>query len=158
MDIDEMEAGRKLDALVAEKVMGWTAQEMQLVLFPSSKEQALEWGWEEYTEENYDWRRGWLFPDFKPPLSLHHPIGWDYRKLPRYSIDIAAAWSVVEKLGLAIVPQSAHGGFDWLALDLELVRYGNDITLVERGDTAHSAPTAQLAICRAALKAVEEVE
>lgn len=73
MKLDELKAGRELDALIAEKVMGW-------ILGP-----------ERITR-----------PDggsFDAPIH----DDWEYKgyrpySLPPYSTDIAAAWLVIEKL------------------------------------------------------------
>ena len=100
----ELKAGRELDALVAEKVMG--------DLPP----------------------RGYSIPD--------------------YSIFISAAWAVVEKLYLTseFFLETSYYGMDknkrWWA---QFSTHGID-------DEFHAeAPTAPLAICRAALKAVENL-
>lgn len=108
------DAGRELDALVAEKVMGW-----------------------------------------KPCVTQDHP-GWVYfdsgagggKIAPAFSTDIAAAWEVVEKLSprYAIrILNDATPGPSWCC---EMAHgYGNDIEV--------EAETAPLAICRAALEAIE---
>jgi hypothetical protein len=71
--MSDLDAGRELDALVAERVMGWQ--------------------WNDYTVNygNDDYRtvRG-LF-DVKGSFDSHD-------RFPEYSTDIAAAWRVVEKL------------------------------------------------------------
>ena len=75
----EQREGRELDALIAEKVMGFV------------------------------WRRGWGGPwkmlvsptdaEDCPPIQGDEGIAADYaRFVPRYSTDLAAAWLVVEKL------------------------------------------------------------
>ena len=61
--------------------------------------------------------------------------------IPRYSTDIAAAWEIVEKLRLAILPMSNGQWAAALNDDKEFV-------------PGFIADTAQYAICLAALKAV----
>ncbi len=82
----------------------------------------------------------------------------EYRalKVPAYSTDIAAAFEVVQKLGLAIIPQSnPDGGFRWYACDITCVKYyGGGIVIVPKNDSGISCDTAAEAICRAALLAV----
>lgn len=68
-----MKPGRELDALVAEKVMGWKFLGGAL-LSPKNQE----------TPTEYDWQK---------PTS----------KVPFYSTDIAAAWEVAMKLGNVII-------------------------------------------------------
>jgi hypothetical protein len=66
---ETLEAGRRLDALVAEKVMGW-----RLIL----------------------WEANILPPDADMPHGIP-PVGhgtW----VPRYSTNIAAAWQIVDRL------------------------------------------------------------
>jgi hypothetical protein len=126
-----MDAGRELDMLVAEKVMGC------------------------------QWRRfGNLGEVLSPPNSLH---SWaDTHRgerrptfmLPAYSTDIAAAWEVVEAAGPFV--KLTHG----IALDgqtqgwlWECLLYRKD-EVSPRQAFAHGV-TAPLAICRAALAAVE---
>lgn len=69
-----MKAGRELDALVAEKVMGWTPK----MISPG--------------DPSLGKRRGWYAPD------RHADVTDD--DLEYYSIDTDAAWKVVEKLNL----------------------------------------------------------
>lgn len=73
MNIDEMQAGRKLDALIAKKVLGWR---------------------QEYT------RRidGGVDPIWKEPEYLVPLWGDEAQKIPLFSTDIKAAWQVVEWL------------------------------------------------------------
>ena len=68
--MQNMRAGRELDALVAEKVMGWT----------NTREQAFEV------------TRGQLV------LIGVSPDGDDLAPVPEFSTDIGAAWSVVERM------------------------------------------------------------
>lgn len=69
-----MEAGRELDALVAEKVMGWEPGPGGIHLFPPKDEPNRK----RFTRWNGEAR---------------------VTEIPHYSTDIAAAWEVVEKLG-----------------------------------------------------------
>lgn len=98
MNIDAMEAGREMDALVARQVMGWPEQDCH----PG----ALAWA------------------------------GWSP------STDIDSAWDVVEKM------------IEKHRVDLHGLRGGKDWRCWVAGFDHADAPTAPLAICRAALKAV----
>ena len=80
-EIDNLEAGRALDALVAERVMGFI-----------------------WRVSKVSGRRCLISPDYCPAWFVDVANGsepladqWDTR-LPNYSTDIAAAWQVVEKL------------------------------------------------------------
>lgn len=68
-----MEAGRELDALVAEKVMGFTVTD-----WPTGKELPLAGAMAFLSESQKD-------------------------RIPHYSTNIAAAWQVVEKLDLSVI-------------------------------------------------------
>lgn len=110
MTIDELTAGRELDALVADKVMG----------------------------------------RFGPQLKTIEGM----RSLPNYSTDIAAAWNVVERI-LAI--EKTKNTY----LPVFSVQVAPDgcsaVLQVGMGclEVMDNASTVPLAICRAALKAVE---
>jgi hypothetical protein len=122
-----MNAGRELDALVAEKVMGWTSDLYAHSLMGEKV-------------------RLWLPP---PPSDVAHTAD----TLPRYSTDIAAAWEVVEKVsgpGLAfelVDVGSFNPGYTELPRWCASFGDGN-VVIAEEADTAPHA------ICLAALKAV----
>ena len=116
MDIDKMEAGPEMNALVAERVMGW--QKIRDPLAPKGTTNR-------YRYVDKDW------------------LGND-RRLPKFSTDISPAWLVVEKMlekheafHLEYIPDKQWYAMFWFATYFT------------------SADTAPLAICRAALKAVE---
>jgi hypothetical protein len=70
---------------------------------------------------------------------------------------IKDAWKVAEKLGLCLIPQSSPKGFRWLACDVEMVSYnGDNIVVKPLENTEHSANSAHMAICLAALLSVGE--
>lgn len=118
-EIDAMEAGHELDALVAEKVMGIKVQ--------------------------------WMI---------------DYRNIPQFSIDIAAAWQVIAELnkrGFRVhITVDSDGDCNSVTLEAgdSNCPYnkpydpsdGHGYTLIEHEPI--EVQTAPLAICRAALKAV----
>lgn len=72
MKIDEMPAGREMDALVAEKVFGWVRGSDFLVPPPGDH----RWTWAARWDED----------------GLPH---W----LPDYSTNVSAAWKITEKIG-----------------------------------------------------------
>jgi hypothetical protein len=84
-----MNPGRELDALVAEKVMGW--------------------GHSRYFKTE----------DSSAVAALKRLDGWNIWKdgkwafLPHFSTDIAAAWEVAEKVGCVI----GRGSFGWIVKD-----------------------------------------
>lgn len=85
------------------------------------------------------------------------PTGEVWYECPYFSTEMEAAHLVMQKLGLALVPQSDGDGFAWLACDLSEVRYtGSTVVLVPRGRAAVSAASAPLAVCLAALRSVGE--
>lgn len=115
---------RELDALVAEKVMGWEC---------TIKMNELG---EEYTE----WSNG----------KGGHLSDWGELRMtdvaPKYSTDIAAAWEVVEKLDLLVPTRFLVRDVDgWV-----VANYDEDL----RREDGIVADTAPRAICLAALKVV----
>ena len=140
-----MEAGRELDALVAEKVMGWRKEYM----FPAERvrgEDLPDRGalvWRESGQKSYKWlvedRDCWI-PEECPEDGFHP------------STDIAAAWLVVERLAqewdveIYRFQSMAINSAYWVCKFGELVDY--EPTYFAQ---ALSAPHA---ICLAALKAV----
>lgn len=152
IDYDTLPAGRELDALVAERVMGWEWLERRMdVHDPSTARKALfppsdsEWIRINYNER--DWSAASSatprFHDWDE-AALRSKGGAAELCLPYYSSDIAAAWQVVEKMaekGDLIFLQTHRGDDEQYAA-----------TFVEPF-TAY-APTVPLAVCRAALKAV----
>lgn len=130
----EHEAGPQLDALVAEKVMGWRVFRLEqamhdgntprphCVYMPTPDGEALQ-----VFRESGD--LDWWQPSTK----------------------IEAAWEVVEKLKIVVVPITTGG---WIArAGMDIPRDGDEIWT---GGTGWSdADTAPLAICRAALRAQE---
>jgi len=147
---DEMPAGREMDALVAEKVMGWLAwserrPEYIHVVFqrPGEREPFMKFRNPEAERARY---APMAFGDIDP---MNHVVC----DIPRYSTEIAAAWEVVERLradkvmgGASIAavnaPDDATPG-EWCVEWFD----GNRTLDCATGDTA------PLAICRAALKA-----
>lgn len=140
-DIDTLPAGRELDALVAEKVMG---------LMDHGAREQHEWG------DDFD------VPDYHSGhcckwCGVYEPtcgcpkddVGPCVKEPQPYSTSIAAAWDVVEKMS------SDHGY--WMTLQHETDGSG-PIALCQfskdGSPTIHAyGDTAPLAICRAALKA-----
>lgn len=129
----EHEAGRELDALVAEKVTGYAwerdGDDYALMRVPGTNQCAMEIN------------RGERY----------------YALLPRFSTDIAAAWEVVDAMrqrGFAFKMFRADSTDDSAKTWAAFAPSGSDIV----DETYAEAPddTAPLAICRAALAAVGE--
>lgn len=122
------EAGRELDALIAEKVMGGKA-------FPAR--QPTREG--SYGTREYDLTQEPVF-DWIPPSGI-------LSELPEFSTDIAAAWLVVEKMrDNGHLANIGHGQGD---LPARRIFFADFISRRKR--THESAETLPLAICRAAL-------
>lgn len=129
IDIAKLTAGRELDALVAEKVMGWRKV---------ARVEAWDHGPDQKTGgPQVNWFGG--PPDF-PEWNNGQPVRC-------YSTDIAEAWLVVEKLRPGkFVWIKDCGSFGWR---VEILSSNSTDVQV---DFAVVADTATLAICRAALK------
>ena len=130
----EMEAGRELDALVAEKVMGLSAP------------------WDENTPcpycgeiMRYCGQRSWCTSCSE----------WRYGPYKEYSEDISAAWEVVEKLRKSYRVRIHEFGSGWQAsLEIKDGRLRYPIEISHEGDESANSDTAPHAFCLAALKAV----
>jgi hypothetical protein len=126
-----MDAGRELDALVAEKVMGWSDIDL---------------------EDQGDFG---VPPEARIPDAYGRTVSWyasPFEQFPHYSTDIAAAWLVVEKV--ATIDKGEPGG-----LEVAVLHYPDRCEChIETNSAAflvvEGAPTAPHAICRAALLAV----
>ncbi len=134
-----MNAGRELDALIAEKVMGWTRTEAAAVIStsPGSETTIIPAGWAE------------AMPDGS----------WEVKEIPLYSTDMTSAWEVVQKI-------KSMGYFWWMAshetgiITAHIRRKIDSHTFADGcmdhvGGTPHVwADTTAHSICLAALKAV----
>jgi len=143
MTIDDLQGGGELDALIAEKVMGWKKVYCQTIF--------------ETIRGLPPWTRWW-------GQKQNAEGRWRKTDLPKYSGDISAAWEVVEKLlDFRIYHGASEGGYaggpEWTAycrigsLGNPFWPSGQPTNETYRGISGN-APTAPLAICRAALKAV----
>ena len=158
MDIETMEAGRCLDAWIAEKVMGWEKFNVEY------------YGTDECSERQYvlrDWMKeveldsvGTYFIDVDSDF-------WKETRDWKPSTDIAAAWEVVEKL----LASEKWETFDlqwfhersecqpkrplqpWWAIFIPFEPEGGEFD--DWWWASAAGETAQIAICRAALKAVD---
>ncbi len=133
MRIDEMPAGRECDALVAEKVMGYTLSELSLPAYPKYKLFDIESG--EFS--------GYV------------------KEVPHYSTDIAAAWQVVEQVtktqcddtGSFYVFKIVKKHHKWCTYIKHPLWSGIHSELGKNYEMYQAyADTAPLAICRCALK------
>ena len=108
MTVKELQAGRELDALVAEKVMGLKPHRMISC------------------------------PDNKPGCLVYHYEGaWEGYVIPDYSTSISAAWEVVEKLGVNdFVHLSWMPGHKLWTCSLDSTMFGGYINLSVEADTA----------------------
>ena len=137
-----MEAGREMDALVAEKVMGCSVMREN---YHRTLGDGGKWEW---------LRCGCI----GGPHNYRDDTARD-GMLVYYSTDISAAWEVVEKMGaLGWKFGMVQDGTLW-----DVNTYNPDVRPscafcghTPSGAINASAPTVPLAICRAALKAVEK--
>ena len=173
--MSEYEAGRELDKLIAEKVMGLPNIEMMHLtydpecdgvdeFYPSSVPlgrisfyKTDDYCWRTDDERQRDQARSQEVNAPQADGIWRDPImlAVDAHLVPRYSTDIAAAWEVVEKLNLLVMPIDED---DWMAGQLDSrYSYASAETGVIDGYIAFHAvaDTAPLAICRAALKIAE---
>lgn len=125
MNIDEIPAGRELDALIAEKVMGLSKDGYSPVCYV----------------ENHAMDEDWCYQcDCMADEAEHVP--------KRYSTSISAAWEVVEKMSEKFQICLESPWWPGVAYKVRFTRLDGKTHQVSDGDTA------SLAICRAALKAV----
>lgn len=121
-----MEAGRELDALVAEKVMGLTRHDESYVTESIGK------------VLRFVWRDGCGDCVYSGDMFL-----------PRYSTNIADAWEVVERLVSTPGPNGDHHS-------VQVDYSGDAVVVIDENEdwqVSAIADTAPLAICLAALKA-----
>jgi hypothetical protein len=137
IDIDTMEAGPEMDALVALEVMGFEPYGEHL--------------WRTIRDEVYEC---WLTTDAVAipiaDIEAHSSLGEFYP-----SRDIGAAFEVAEKVGLALIPIERDGleGYAWAALPVSVYAAEDDGAWIEEAIANNAiAPTAPLAICRTALR------
>lgn len=142
-EIDKMESGPEMDALIAEKVMGLIpcASRFYMPLIAGA--------WDEIHCEHIDAGKSGICFDPDPD------------KVPRYSTSIATAWKVVEK----VAQLNAEKKEGWGSFDLgDRIKDGKvEYYAIFSGKNLPnsnevSADTAPLAICRAALKATLGIE
>ena len=144
--MSKLQAGNELDTIIATKVMGWRRlswHDYHATLgIRDARTTTLTYGWHTATGEMVD-NRAEDCDDYYCPEAAWSP-----------STNIAAAWQVVEKLG------NWHG-FDfrlWLEYDAngqwQAGWFENGYDGLESRCSA-MAGTAPLAVCRAALKAID---
>jgi len=127
-----MEAGRELDALIAEKVMGW-----------SSQADGLYWD-----AGNHRTRLvlGSIIAKKRDEMGLENAHGFVFAP----STNIADAWEAVRKMGMVLIENSGEAFGQADEWNVQFV--GHD----KEGKphwVSESAETVEIAICLAALKA-----
>lgn len=135
-EILNIEEGRKMDELIAEKIMGWRWFFRPPNIPEFSAIDGSQNGQYKYlVPEGYTWHNAW-----KAPL------------LPSYSTDIGAAWEVVVEL--------ENNDFWWTAEDVipnsDPVVYSCTFSKNGKYYTAEWDFTISLAICHAALLTIAE--
>jgi Phage ABA sandwich domain len=135
-DIDKLEVGRDLDALIAEKVMGWKWCASPNTFKPGRP-------WRRWLAEPYRNMPVWDGVTEMPIDGLFD----EESNVLYYSTDIAAAWEVVEKM------KQRGFGF-WVAGDECWFQH----PFAPLNRTSATSTSIPLAICRAALKAISAQE
>lgn len=152
MNIDTMPAGREMDALVAEKVMGLKRHSIIKAQIGGFCKPGCDGSSEddEYSgcscnEKGDGWKCKWCDSLWHSKPTREASMDNFCRFFRSYSTDIAAAWEVVEKIGgmLNLTSNPYNGSGEWRA------SFNSP-----NPNPPGYALTAQLAICRAALKAV----
>lgn len=151
----EHDAGRETDALIAERVMG-----LEIIdrAWPCGNEP--ECGeYEAALSRETDALIGWRTTPDVIYKAHEYPTEWEplyktqlglwCKPVPHYTTDIAAAWLVVDAM-------RARGWRVMIYDDMDdrvfIVQFG------KAGRVSRNAPTAPLAICRAALAALEATQ
>lgn len=138
--MDRTKAGRQLDELVAERVMGWKRGRT-------------------FGNGNGEWIIDGKGYDY-------HHISWEVT--PKYSTDIAAAWEVLEKVAsenwLISIERAVNlgkitgisSGLGWKPSFFASAQW--PLKRDRREGCVINAPTAPLAICRMSLKIMQQFE
>ena len=128
-DIEKL-SDRELDALVAEKVMGWKMYKG--AWFPEGFD---------FEVEKHKYNADWL------SNGIH---------IPHYSADIAAAWQVVEKMKADFSDGSVEGFSLWFSSNPVQMPHWKCMFENSEDHVKAEAPTAPRAICLAALRACDK--
>ena len=127
-EIIQLSAGREIDVLVAEQIMGWQIETDEPKLESLQRYFSLD--------EHPQW---WRAPEG----------GW-YSDPPSYSSDIATAWQIVERM-------NSRGQFLFLSQNSEGFKVDFDELRTFSPDNI-SEKSGALAICKAALLVAERVQ
>jgi hypothetical protein len=127
---EELESGRELDTLIAEKVM-----DEPIGPCPGDSSE-----WSDY---EYHW-----VCEVCRELTRMTIVSAHARRQEPYSTEIAAAWRIVEKLGLSVIQYATD---DWVAGSFGEAPAGNEFYIDDHFEYSGEGSTAPLAICRAAL-------
>lgn len=152
LNIDDMPAGREMDALIAETAMGW------------------QWGvWDIKTNELYGSHVGFIPASIRTVRELEPSLAdWqrpatgteelnsdDYMHVPYYSTDISEAFKIFDKLiELGYCPNLVYDDNGHFALSTESVSHiGSKVPFINVViDESLWCDTVPLAICRATYK------
>lgn len=149
MNIDEMPAGREMDALVGNAVFGWPIIWLQDLAFPDDPKWHTPYFWDKSAKKtSYHSTQASLVGGYwlKGITDDDETIEIFGRLVPAYSNSWACAGNIVEHLHMTITPNLNHPRAQWCA-DTEL-KGPNDLWLAGDGSVL-------VAICRAAFKAVQ---
>jgi len=137
-DIENMPAGRELDAIITERVMGWIWCVWVYTYTTPPYPYGQRFRFLGEPDRYANWLEKWDGKEEMPNYSQSEEYEW-----PEYSTDIAAAWQVVEKFPGVTIQHNPDTN-----------RWHVYLRKVEGGYA--DADTAPLAICRAALLAVSQ--
>lgn len=148
MDIDSMQAGPEMNALIAEKIMGWERVEgaeaiAKLRGIPGNP-------------DRWHSKRIWIEPGTKNMMACE-----ECGDMRPFSTDIAAAWEVRKKM--ATLGWISKDDYTWIGWGEKDEEYGYSIWFKKWigyrelcfHDHVRTTAEVPLCICRAALKAVE---
>ena len=160
------EAGRELDALVAERVFGHkglgyygpsldgSTWEHGKSVWYATKREAQDCYRRYWEMKHKDNPRGYMDPDDEDAFYLlRWEDGWGPLSVPEYSTSIAAAWEVVEKLATT----ELYKGHD-ITICGHIGKWSVDFASDDAKNYTVDAASLPLAICLAALKAVGHVD
>ncbi len=138
-------ASRELDALVAEKVMGHKVKFEKGEPCVWQNDEPVMWNPNDYVLLNEDGSVAQL---------MYIPGGYAAWVIERYSENIESAWKVLEKLRDKYTNVALHAANGW-GLSLGSIKVSDDGKVTEEWTEPIPAETAPLAICLAALAALD---
>ena len=146
--INDMPAERGIDALICEKVMGYSIRHGGM--FGLERLMPEYTGKELQTLDGYESRYGNSYYIFEDGFN------YAYGVVPYYSTDMTSAWEIVQKMSgkyrISVHDFSRDGTFWQCTFEVRDGTYRFPVEFAHQGDEYANAETPPLAICRCALK------